>query len=199
MRQMMEGVVLNGTGKLARVDGYTAGGKTGSAQIFDPNCKCYTHLYNASFAGFAPVAKPAVVVVVTINGASVYGGAVAAPVFREVTATALRLLNVPKDLPEPPPPRKDTQVELTDLAIAGLGAPDPQLTEPELPRRGEALELWGPKVPDFYGKTLQAVMQESSRLGVPVDVTGSGIVRAQTPAAGGILPHGERVRVQFAR
>ena len=199
MRQMMEGVVLHGTGRLARVDGYTAGGKTGSAQIFDQSCKCYTHLYNASFAGFAPVAKPAVVVVVTINGASVYGGSVAAPVFREVTATALRLLNVPKDLPEPPPPRKDTQVELTDLAIAGLGAPDPQITEPELPRHGEALEVWGPKVPDFYGKTLQAVMQESSRLGVPVLVTGSGIVRAQTPAAGGILPHGERVQVQFAR
>jgi cell division protein FtsI (penicillin-binding protein 3) len=200
MRQMMEGVVLpGGTGTAARLDGYTAGGKTGSAQIFDQKCKCYTHLYNASFAGFAPLAKPAVVVVVTINGASVYGGTVAAPVFREVAGTALRLLNIPKDLPEAPPPRKDTQVETNDLAIAGLGSPDPQLLEPGIPSRGEALEVWGPKVPDFYGKTLQAVMQESARLGVPVDVTGSGIVRAQAPPAGGILAHGERVRVQFAR
>jgi cell division protein FtsI (penicillin-binding protein 3) len=199
MRQMMEGVVLNGTGTLARLDGYTAGGKTGSAQIFDPICKCYTHFYNASFAGFAPVAKPAIVVVVTINGASVYGGAVAAPVFREVAATALRLLNVPKDLPEAPPPRKDTRVELTDLAIAGLGSPDPQLLEPAIPGRGEPLVVWGPKIPDFHGKTLQTVMQESARLGVPVDVIGSGIVRAQLPAAGGILARGERVRIQFAR
>lgn len=200
MRQMMEGVVLpGGTGTAARLDGYTAGGKTGSAQIFDLKCKCYTHLYNASFAGFAPLAKPAVVVVVTINGASVYGGTVAAPVFREVAATALRLLNIPKDLPEAPPPRKDTQVELNDLAIAGLGSPDPQLLEPGIPRLGEALEVWGPRVPDFYGKTLRTVMQESARLGVPVDMIGSGIVRAQAPAAGGILPHGERIRVQFAR
>ena len=199
MRQMMEGVVLNGTGTLARLDGYTAGGKTGSAQIFDPICKCYTHFYNASFAGFAPVAKPAIVVVVTINGASVYGGAVAAPVFREVAATALRLLNVPKDLPEAHPPRKDTRVELTDLAIAGLGSPDPQLLEPAIPGRGEPLVVWGPKIPDFHGKTLQTVMQESARLGVPVDVIGSGIVRAQLPAAGGILARGERVRIQFAR
>jgi cell division protein FtsI (penicillin-binding protein 3) len=200
MRQMMEGVVLpGGTGTAARLDGYTAGGKTGSAQIFDQTCKCYTHRYNASFAGFAPLAKPAVVVVVTINGAAVYGGLVAAPVFREVANTALRLLNIPKDLPESPPPRKDTQVEVNDLAIAGLGSPDPQLTEPELPGRGESLEVWGPKVPDFYGKTLQAVLQESARLGVPVDVTGRGIVRAQAPAAGGILPHGKRVQVQFAR
>jgi membrane peptidoglycan carboxypeptidase len=199
MRQMMEGVVLHGTGTLARVDGYTTGGKTGSAQIFDPVCKCYTHLYNASFAGFAPVAKPAVVVVVTINGASVYGGAVAAPVFREVAGTALRLMNVPKELPEAPPPRKDAQVDVADLSIAGLGSPVPQPLEPGLPRRGEALEVWGPKVPDFYGKSLRTVMQESSRLGVPVDVIGSGIVRAQAPAAGGILAQGQRVRVQFAR
>ena len=199
MRQMMEGVVLHGTGRLARLDGYTAGGKTGSAQIFDQNCKCYTHLYNASFAGFAPVAKPAVVVVVTINGASVYGGSVAAPVFREVAATALRLLNVPKDLPEAPPPRKDTPVELTDLAIAGLGSPDPQLTGAGAPEARRGARGVGAQGPRFLWQDLAAVMQESARLGVPVDVIGSGIVRAQAPAAGGILPHGERVRVQFAR
>ena len=199
MRQMMEGVVLHGTGTSARVDGYTAGGKTGTAQIFDQKCKCYTHFYNASFAGFAPVAKPAVVVVVTINGAAVYGATVAGPVFREVAGTALRLLNVPKDLPEVPLPQKDTPVEQNDLAIADLGRPAPHLLESGVPPRGEALEVWGPKVPDFYGKTLRTVMQESARLGVPVDVIGSGIVRAQAPAAGGILAHGERVRVQFAR
>jgi hypothetical protein len=108
-------------------------------------------------------------------------------------------LNVPKDLPEVPLPEKDTPVEQNDLAIADLAPPAPHLLEPEVPRRGEALEVWGPKVPDFYGKTLRTVMQESARLGVPVDVIGSGIVRAQAPAAGGILAHGERVRVQFAR
>src|SRR5712691_1009130 len=58
MRQMMEGVVLHGTGKQAILRGYTSGGKTGSAQIYDFKAKAYTHHYNASFLGFAPVANP---------------------------------------------------------------------------------------------------------------------------------------------
>ena len=68
MRRMMEHVVLTGTGKGAQLDGYTSGGKTGSAQIFDTAAHAYTHKYNASFMGFAPVNNPAIVVVVTLNG-----------------------------------------------------------------------------------------------------------------------------------
>jgi cell division protein FtsI (penicillin-binding protein 3) len=199
MRQMMEGVVLHGTGKLARMDGYTAGGKTGSAQIFDPNCGCYKHVYNSSFAGFAPVGNPAIVVVVTINGAPEFGGAVAAPVFRAVATAALRLLDVPKDLPDAPPPREDEPVGFADLAIADLGSPAALLPEPGIPASGGVFELWGPKVPDFSGKTMRTVLEESAALGLPVEVAGSGIVRGQAPPAGSILPHGERVRLQFAR
>jgi cell division protein FtsI (penicillin-binding protein 3) len=71
MRRMMEGVVLKpyGTGhKYCRILGYTSAGKTGSAQIYDYRAHQYTHLYNASFLGFAPVTNPAIVVVVTISG-----------------------------------------------------------------------------------------------------------------------------------
>jgi len=199
MRQLMEGVVLHGTGASARLTGYTSGGKTGTAQIYDPVCRCYTHRYNASFAGFAPVVKPAVVVVVTINGAAMYGATIAAPVFREVATTALRLLDVPKDLPDVPPPQEESPVRANDLAIADLGSPAAVLPEPGIPNRGAALELWGPRVPDFYGKTVKAVMQESAGLGLPVELMGTGIVRAQAPEAGSILPRGERVRIQFAR
>ena len=75
MRQMMEGVVLHGTGTGARtLEGYTAGGKTGSAQIFDFATRHYTHNYNGSFLGFAPVTNPAIVVVVTVNGTHGDGG-----------------------------------------------------------------------------------------------------------------------------
>src|SRR5580658_1198788 len=104
MRQMMEGVVLFGTGKLvAKLQGYTSAGKTGSAQIFDTATHHYSHSYNGSFMGFSTVTNPAIVVVATVNGThgeSGFGGPTAGPVFRAVTTEALRLLDVPKDLPE---------------------------------------------------------------------------------------------------
>ena len=59
----------HGTGR-ARIAGYTTGGKTGTAQIFDVKAHRYTHQYNASFMGFAPVTNPALVIVVTLNGTS---------------------------------------------------------------------------------------------------------------------------------
>jgi len=70
MRQMMEGVVLRGTGKNAILKGYTSGGKTGSAQIYDFKAKAYTHTYNASFLGIAPVTNPQIVIAVTLVGTS---------------------------------------------------------------------------------------------------------------------------------
>ena len=60
MRRMLEGVILNGTGNLAQLDGYTAGGKTGTAQKIDPATGRYSlteHI--AAFAGFAPLNEPA--------------------------------------------------------------------------------------------------------------------------------------------
>src|SRR6202453_127773 len=106
MRSMMEGVVIKpyGTGhKYARLIGYTSAGKTGTAQIYDNRIHQYTHLYNASFMGFAPVTNPRIVIVVTINGTEGtvgYGGPTSAPVFRAVAAAGLRVMDVPKDLPE---------------------------------------------------------------------------------------------------
>jgi cell division protein FtsI (penicillin-binding protein 3) len=140
MRQMMEGVVLHGTGKKAALAGYTSGGKTGSAQVYDLRTHVYTHTYNASFLGFAPVVNPQIVVAVTLNGTTHgtagFGGAVAAPVFKEVATTALRILDVPKDLPDGPalltalhaPKDERDSAAVNDLALAGLG---------------EAPEAWG--------------------------------------------------------
>ena len=136
MRQMMEGVVLHGTGKAAILRGYTSGGKTGSAQIYDFKTHAYIHSYNASFVGFAPVGNPQIVIAVTLigttGGTSGFGGAAAAPVFHDVAMSALRMLDVPKDLPEAAgrlAQSNDKAIE-SDLAIAGLGTP-PQLFSDE--------------------------------------------------------------------
>jgi cell division protein FtsI (penicillin-binding protein 3) len=109
--QVLESVVLpGGTGKAAKPTGYSAGGKTGSAQMVDPKTGRYLHgRYHASFMGFAPLNNPQLVVVVTLNGATQLAGALAAPVFKEVAEPALRILDIPKDLPEvTPEPKKET-------------------------------------------------------------------------------------------
>ncbi len=123
MRQMMEGVVLEGTGRKAVLAGYTSAGKTGSAQIFDQKTGAYTHTYNASFLGFAPVGNPRVVIAVTLHGttggSAGFGGARAAPVFREVAMSALRMMDVPKDLPDRNLLTKAPKKAESDLAAAG--------------------------------------------------------------------------------
>ena len=134
MRKMMEGVVLYGTGKrYANLKGYSSAGKTGSAQIFDYATGHYTHSYNASFMGFAPVTNPAIVVVVTVNktkgGSAGYGGPVAGPVFREVITEALRVLDVPRDLPDTTPDEADTKVADADAPPIIEGPQDPLVLE----------------------------------------------------------------------
>ena len=134
MRQMMEGVVLRGTAKgRARIAGYTSGGKTGTAQIFDVKSHRYTHQYNASFMGFAPVTNPAFIVVVTLNGTSGstgMGAGAAAPVFKAVATEALRVLDVPRDLPDlNPEPERESPADADDLSIADLGSGEPNVME----------------------------------------------------------------------
>mgnify|MGYP001587365386 CR=1 FL=1 len=87
VKRMMEMVVLNGTGKLGRLEGYTAGGKTGTAQKIDPATGAYSKRdYVASFVGFAPLNNPAIVVAVILDSPRGLhsGGGVAAPVFPRV-------------------------------------------------------------------------------------------------------------------
>jgi cell division protein FtsI (penicillin-binding protein 3) len=131
MRMMMEGVVLRGTARLtARLDGYTSAGKTGTAQIFDTQTHHYTHFYNASFMGFTPVTNPQLVIVVTINrtaGDNGMGAAAAAPVFKAIATEALRMMDVPKDIPEDiadaRKPEKNLKPIPDDVSIADLGEP----------------------------------------------------------------------------
>jgi cell division protein FtsI (penicillin-binding protein 3) len=229
MRSMMEGVVIKpyGTGhKYARILGYTSAGKTGTAQIYDFKLHQYTHYYNASFMGFAPVTNPRIVIVVTINGTdgtAGYGGPTSAPVFREVAAAGLRVMDVPKDLPEMLPSEGGDPADENDVAIANIGSSIPPplaqadsadaaddrpaasadsalsqrvlLSSNGSPRQ----ELAGPRVPNFQGKTVRNVIQQAAALGIPVEFSGSGVARAQAPEPGVILPTGSSVRIQFGR
>jgi cell division protein FtsI (penicillin-binding protein 3) len=105
MRSMMQKVVLEGTARRASLDGYTAGGKTGTGQKIDPATGAYSKTkYNATFAGFAPLNNPQVVVAVILDSpvGLHQGGQVSAPVFRRITQQVLEYLHVPHDLPLAP-------------------------------------------------------------------------------------------------
>ncbi len=229
MRQMMEGVISlkEGTGHKARLDGWRAGGKTGSAQIYDFAAKRYTHMYNASFMGFAPVVNPQVVVVVTVNGTrgeGGFGGHVSAPVFKSVTEEALRVLDVPKDTfeEEKATPRKDEQaVGVNDLPIAisepklpnileeeerplvsqpaAAPVPDRLIASAGMPGVNQGGASRVPRVPNFIGMTMRSVVEQASARGLQVMVDGSGVARTQDPAPGDPLHPGERIRIRFGR
>lgn len=203
MRKLMEGVVVlpEGTGKRARLAGYTSGGKTGSAVIFDYATKRYTHSYNGSFMGFAPVTNPAIVVVVTLNGThgnAGFGGAAAAPVFKEVAAEALRVLDVPRDMPVEEPKLLLAKADNLD-APARDSAPRPILEDSPDETAGAAAATTGPKVPNFRGMTMPAVINEANAMGLHVMSDGSGVARAQNPPAGAPARPGDRIHVVFAR
>ncbi len=88
-----------GTAPLARIIGYRVAGKTGTAHK-SIDGKYVKDRYISSFIGFAPVSKPRLIMAVMIDEPSAgkhFGGAVAAPVFRQVMSESLRILNVPHD------------------------------------------------------------------------------------------------------
>jgi cell division protein FtsI (penicillin-binding protein 3) len=236
MRRMMEGVVLRGTARLhGRLEGYTSAGKTGTAQIFDSVTHHYTHNYNASFLGFAPVTNPALVVLVTVHntsGENGQGADAAAPVFQKIMTEVLRMLDVPKDIPEDSIAVKQIPKEkpgefASDLAIADLGGPsimdedpgirqlladqmkppaDPDEIPPPNPNRtagdlvtGVPGVPHGPTVPDFRGKSMRDVVEESSANGIEVMIEGSGVARAQVPLPGSPLRQGQQIRIVFTR
>ena len=100
---MLRGVVEDGSGVEAQVPGYFVAGKTGTAAKPDPVKGGYSKTnYVGSFVGFAPVHDPRVVVLVTVDEPSgtIWGGAVAAPAFREIARFALQYLDAPPDVPE---------------------------------------------------------------------------------------------------
>jgi len=104
MRSMMQKVVLEGTGVKAKLEGYTSAGKTGTGQKADPATGAYSKTkYVASFAGFAPLNNPQIVVAVILDSAVGLhqGGQVSAPVFQRVAQHVLEYLHTPHDVELP--------------------------------------------------------------------------------------------------
>jgi cell division protein FtsI (penicillin-binding protein 3) len=219
LRRLMEGVVLNGTGKLAHLDGWTAAGKTGSAQKIDPATGRYsaTQLI-ASFSGFAPLNNPAVTILVSLDSpvGEHEGGQVAAPVFKRVAEQVLPYLDVPRDVPMGPrllqAAYKNRNISdgsaLADFTPTDFSAqPDQPPAESAAsnsrssngaPPVTVAVDEGGDiHVPDFSGKTMRDVADICLRLGLDPVLTGSSLATNQAPAAGAKVRRGAKITVQF--
>src|SRR5205814_1667483 len=115
-----------------------------------------------------------------------------------VAMEALRVLDVIKDIPEADPIPEEHDIDRNDVAIADLSDPPPleeETPEGERPK----VAVTGPRVPNFQGMTMRAVVEEAGVRGLPVSLDGRGVARTQIPPPGAVLPPGERIRVQFAR
>ncbi len=100
MNRMLEQVVLAGTGTNAIIPGYSVAGKTGTASIPYPGKDLLLNgQYNATFVGYAPANAPVLSMIVVVERplTSIYGGAVAAPIFQAVMAYALHHYGIPSN------------------------------------------------------------------------------------------------------
>lgn len=172
VHDVLRAVVSEGTGKRAQVEGLTIAGKTGTAQKPDLERGGYKEgAYVAWFAGFFPAENPRWVAVVLVDEpeASIYGGEVAAPVFRDVAEViAIRhgLLGA------------------ANLAWIGTGGALPQA-------RGEAIPtVDGGRMPDLHGLSLRDAGRLAQSHGVRIVPKGSGRIVGQQPPAGTVLREG---------
>ena len=99
VREMLQGVVDDGSGHFAQISGYTVAGKTGTSQKVDPKTGTYGDEYVASFIGFAPATDPDYVMLVAVDEpkTSYWGELVAVPAFHQVMTFTLGYFNVPPD------------------------------------------------------------------------------------------------------
>jgi len=217
MRRMLEGVVLNGTGRLARLDGHSAAGKTGTAQKLDPATGRYSQTQLiASFVGFAPVRNPAVAILVQLDSpvGPHEGGAVAAPVFKRVAEQVLAYLNVPQDIPLPARTTRAKRNSPGEFGLADVSdftsiayessetlvvSPPDVPPDPAAPAPAVALMSGGLAVPSLAGKTVREVTEISQRLGLNPVLVGTGVVVEQEPPAGTAVPRGGTITLRFGR
>lgn len=182
-----------GTAKEAAPEGFTVAGKTGTAQKIVG--RAYSHSkFNALFIGMIPAENPvlAISVIVDEPKGAIFGGVVAAPIFREIAAQSLRILGYyPKE-----PPKSKNEPVLASL----LTSPATAATAPEVTFTPPKLEIpKGPltTMPDLKGYTIRQVLTILNRSGLHCRFEGSGIAISQEPAPGTAITPGATCVVKF--
>jgi cell division protein FtsI (penicillin-binding protein 3) len=193
MRQMLQGVVLHGTGRKALLEGYTSAGKTGTGQKVDPATGAYSKTkYVASFAGFAPINNPQIAVVVILDSAVGLhqGGQISAPVFQRIVQQVLEYQHVPHDV-ELPASRQ--------VLLARRNVPETSLEESSPDHLGASLDMADAAGAETSANAaaLSALAQSKSATAAPATIASQVVPAAQmqrepgTPSKpGGLLKPG---------
>ena len=192
--EIMEAVVDRGTAKsFAQIDGYTVAGKTGTASKI-VNSHYSKSDYNASFVGFVPSRKPAVVIVVVIDSphaGSYYGAVVSAPVFKRIAEATLRHLGVGPTLNAPSPvivARHETSAsEMTSVPVVATSSNNVVASTP-------------PGImPDLHGLSGREAIRALMQVGLTPHIDGDGFVVDQSPRAGAVLAGGDSCVLKLGR
>ncbi|MBI5048981.1 MAG: PASTA domain-containing protein, partial [Deltaproteobacteria bacterium] len=189
----------DGTGVRAAIDGFEVAGKTGTAQKPDFSAGGYaSDKYISSFIGFAPADNPelAILVVVDEPSGEFYGGAIAAPVFKEIATQSLAYLGVfPKGM------GITTQAWNTRVKGAA-GHPKDRVAKSLYITQKEPDSFDGERedfshMPDFSGRTVRSVLRLAREVPLEVKILGSGKAAYQKPSAGEKISQGASAEVWF--
>ncbi len=215
MMDLMEGVVVSGTGVDAQIPGYRIGGKTGTSRKSNSDAKKYI----SSFAGLMPIQQPQLAFYIYIDepsGSLFYGGKVSGPVFKEIALQVAHILGIPPDDPvafeqakqqllAPMTASGDTtatmEAELAaNLEMANDTGTAGDLTEGESVASAEVLpeNAHGVRMPDCMGMTMVEAWDALHKANVQARMKGSGVVARQEPPAGMMLPEGKEATIIFA-
>jgi membrane peptidoglycan carboxypeptidase len=197
LTEIMERVVIDGTGKLAKVEGYTVAGKTGTAKkLLNGSYRGHSD-YNVSFVGFVPSRNPVFTIVVVVDSphkVSPYGGVVAAPIFQKIATAALRQYGVPASINAPEPVLASRSEESDPLATSGTVTPASSLVQ-----LTGGVAASASQVPDLTGLSAREAIRMLARLGCTVELRGGGLVVDQFPAPGTPLDSGTSVVLTLGR
>lgn len=169
VREALESVVAQGTGRPAYVDGYRVGGKTGTAQKVGPDGTYLQNNHIVSFIGFAPADDPEIVVYVAIDnpkGTVQFGGVVAAPIVGTVIEDSLRALGVEE---------REDGIE----------------KEVVWPERAKV------EVPDLVGAETEDLIHYMTNLSIETSGEGTKIIQ-QSPIPGTMVEEGSTIRIYLS-
>ena len=193
LTRIMEDVVTRGTAPAARIPGYTVAGKTGTAEKLLPGGGYSRTNHVASFGGFVPSTRPALTILVVVDGVAQFGGSVAAPAFRRIGEAVLPHLGVAPNLDGPPP----MLVSAEPASFPAMRQRPVRWEEPAA-AAGSIAAASG-VMPDLHGFSAREAVAVATDLGLSTRLGGRGVVVTQVPAAGDAITPGQALTLTLDR